>query len=66
MTTPKSLDLLEQQRVNVTNQIALSAICVVDRSLPPLADVANPTAIAISPRIQVCFRSTSKLLGWNR
>ena len=52
MTTPKSLDLLEQQRVNVTNQIALSAICVVDRSLPPLADVANPTAIAISPRIQ--------------
>ena len=50
MTIPKSLESLEQQRANIADQIAALATCVVARSLPPPADVANRAAIVINPK----------------
>ena len=44
--------ILEQQRSHHLAQISQLATFALDRSPPPLAVVANPTAIAISPRIQ--------------
>ena len=64
MTTPKSLNSWNTS-VNITNQIAVSAICVVDRSFPPLADVANPNRHSIASRIQATVppRLTFKING---
>ena len=59
MTTPKSLESLEQQRVNITSQIAALGDLRCGSITSTTGRCGERNCIAISPRIQVMARTSA-------